>query len=311
MRRPTTRTIILTVTLSASVLLGACAIPPAPAVVATPCVIAPENVLSWAKFGTLEERPLPYAEAYSGCGKTLVYVAAEHGNDPGSETYRLVSQSFADARPDFVVLEGFPFEMGISPEALRDYAAEVAGTPGDAEPYFAVRLAQAAGVAFVGGEPTDAAVVAAATRAGMSAADVFGYYIVRLIPQWMRSETLSAADDERLDTEIRSYAAQFAEDADIDISALADVDTIDTFKAWYSAKNGLDFQTGYRPEDAWPSGALPDPRVTNRLADIVSDAREQHIVSVIAGAVEKHNTVLVVYGGSHHLVQAPAFEKAF
>jgi hypothetical protein len=145
----------------------------------------------------------------------------------------------------------------------------------------------------------------------MSPADVFGYYIVRLIPQWMRSETLSAADDEKLDTEIRAYAIQFAQDAGVDLDALAEVDTLIGFKTWYAARNGLDFQTGFRPEDAWPSGALDDQREMNRLSDIVSDARDQHIVSVIAGAVDAHDTVLVVYGGSHHLVQAPAFEKAF
>ncbi|MBU4568890.1 MAG: hypothetical protein KJ833_07990, partial [Alphaproteobacteria bacterium] len=150
-----------------------------------------------------------------------------------------------------------------------------------------------------------------AARNGMSAADVFGYYIVRLVPQWMRSETLSATDDDALDTEIRSYAPQFAKDAGIEIDALAEVGTLETFKVWYQARNGSAFETGFRPEDAWPSGALPDPRGMNRLADVVSDAREVHIVSVIAKAVEDHKTVLVVYGGSHHLVQAPAFETAF
>jgi hypothetical protein len=92
-----------------------------------------------------------------------------------------------------------------------------------------------------------------------------------------------------------------------DIAAVA---TADGFKAWYKKTNLLDFNSGYKPEDAWPVTG-PHRRPTNYLTVKMSDARDKHILNVVDAALGRHATVLVVYGFSHHDIQAPALEAAF
>jgi len=274
------------------------------------CTIDPTRVLSWSTYHTLTEPSEDtYTVEYKGCGKRLIYVAARHSNDPKSATFVAVQAALAEKGVGFVVLEGFPSNMGVNPAPLIEHSAKVASGPGDAEPYLAVRLAHAAHIDFTGGEPTDAEILAFVKTAGLTEKDLFAFYVLRQIEQWTRAERLTGAADPRLDGEIKRYAPIFARDAGVAVATFADVATLNGFKSWYQAKNGIAFDTGYKPEDAYPSG--PGSRPTNAISDKVSDARDRHIVSIVAAALQKHDTVVMVYGASHHLMEAPAFEAAF
>lgn len=282
----------------------------APASSAPSCTIDPARVLSWSKYHTLTEpSDDTYTVEYKGCSKRLIYVAAKHSNDPQSETYRAVRAALGQKGVGFVVLEGFPTQMGVNPSPLIDHSAKVADGPADAEPYLAVRLARDAKIDFSGGEPTDAEVLAFVKNASLTEKDLFAFYVLRQIEQWQRSQLITGAADPRLADEIKRYVPIFARDAGIGTDTFADVATLSGFKSWYEAKNGIAFDQGYRPEDAYPSS--PGSRATNAISDKVSDARDRHIVSVVAAALRKHDVVVIVYGASHHLMEAPAFEAAF
>lgn len=275
------------------------------------CVIDPSKALSWSQFATLTPAVEPPGmSTYDGCGKRLVYVAAVHSNDATGKTFTLVRTAFETAKPQFVVLEGFEESMGVSPAALIAHSAKVAGTPGDAEPYLSVRLAQAAGVPFIGGEPDDSDILAEVRRKGMTARDMFATYVLRQIEQWVRETKLTSHTDPKLDTLIRDYAKPFARDAKVSPAEISDIATADAFKAWYKATNGAAFDTGYKPEDAWP--ITPESnRPTNRLIVLISDARDAHILGVINRALETKPVVLVVYGASHLDIEASALAAAF
>lgn len=290
------------------VALSSCAAAPTPSPVA--CVIDEAKVMPWGQYHTLNETPFPNTFLYEGCGKRLAYVAAEHSNDANGATYAQVRAAMAKWPPGFVVLEGFPSSMGESPSALVEHSASVAGTPADAEPFEAVRLAVARGTPFTGAEPDDREILAGMQAAGLTAVDLAGFYVVRQIDQWVRSEKITDHRDPRLDALIRELAGQVARDSGI---AAADVEAVATragLVAWYERINGVPFDSAYRPEDSHPTGPVND-RPINALSDKISDIRDRHIVGVIAGALERHDTVMVVYGGSHHTIQAPALEAAF
>ena len=275
------------------------------------CRIDPSKALSWSQFAALTPAVEPPSmSTYDNCGKRLVYVAAVHSNDPAGKTFALVKTAFEKTKPQFVVLEGFEESMGVSPAALIAHSAKVAGTPGDAEPYLSVRLAQAAGVPFIGGEPDDSDILAEVRTKGMTARDMFATYVLRQIEQWVRETKLTSHRDPKLDALIRDYAKPFARDAKISLAEISDIATIDTFKAWYKATNGAAFDTAYKPEDAWP--ITPESnRPTNRLIVVISDARDKHILGVINRSLETKPVVLVVYGASHLDIEAPALEAAF
>jgi hypothetical protein len=275
-------------------------------------MVDPALVRSWAEYQRIHQtREDAYAVEYRACGKRLIYVAAHHTNDPQSITFRLVHAAFAQASPQFVIVEGFPASFGTSPERMLSYARQVAGGPADAEPYLAIRLAAEAGVGFSGGEPSDSDVLAAVRADGLSADDLFGYYVLRNIEQWRREQRIAGPhDDVALDHRIRELAPIVAYNAGVSTDSLAQVATLDGFKTWYQATNGVAFDTEYRVEDSYPTTSTTT-RATNRISDRVNDARDRYILATISAAVRGHGTVLVVYGASHLAVEAPALDSAF
>ncbi len=280
-----------------------------PAAGAPTCRIDPGLVRPWRDFHRLRQTRPPYALEYRGCGKSLVYVAAAHSNEPESATFRLVRAVFAQRPIDFAIVEGFPDGFGTSPVRMIEYARQTQDTREDGEDLLAVRLAVASGAGFSGGEPMDADVLRAVTSSGMSAADLFGFYVLRQIEQWEREGRISGPGDPGLAKQIELVAAEFETNTGVPVADLSAVATLDGWMSWYRAANGVGYEQGYRHEDAYPSGA--NTRATNRMSDEVNDARDRYVISVIARALRTHDTVLVVYGASHNVVETPALEAAY
>lgn len=275
------------------------------------CALDPADAMSWTQFDSEQQPELPYTKIYTGCSKTVIYVAAKHGNDPESKTYKLVSDAFANHPVDMLVVEGFPHDFGLSPQKMTDYANQAAGTPQDIEPLFAIRQANIYKAKFTGGEPTDKALLAMAKTQGISAQDMLAVYITRKIEQWQRSNEIKDYRDPALSEHVQEMAQYFTEQTGIDPAEVQSLSSLSGYKNWYQTTNAMDYDTHFRFEDAWPSSAIPDPRPINGLTDKLSDARETGIIQVIADMVQTHDTVLIVYGGSHEAVQAPALEAAF
>lgn len=279
------------------------------------CTIEPTRIQSWAHAPKLD-RPVPFGAEYRGCGKTLIYIAAAHTNDPRSATHRLIQSVFAAERPEVVVVEGVEARAGINPggghpRGLLETARRAAGSKADSEALLATRLAGASGAAVMGGEPSDIEVLEAVRAREFDTEDLFAFYVLRFIQQWQRQGKISGSDDPALDDEIRRYAPSFARRVQVDLDELSSVSSLQGFKAWYRSTNRMPYERGYRLEDAAPSSAAVPIRTTNLISDLVGDARERSIVSVIARAVAEYDSVVVVYGASHHPVDAPAIEAAF
>ncbi len=275
------------------------------------CDISRDGILSWRDYKASSQRQLPYSVRYEGCGKTLYYIAANHTNEPDSKTYQAIETVFKRDDVDMVIVEGFPSQSGISPTKMLTYAKSVKNNHADSEPYFSIRQATASGADFMGGEPTDSDILRAVADKGISPVDLLGFYIVRQIPQLIRSKSLSDHRDPRLENEIFNIVGSFAQSTQMPIEVFNQIDGLEPFLKWYQTTNGLDFYESFRVEDAWPASAVAEPRETNRLSDLVADARDQHIIGIIQDAVASHKTVMVVYGGSHHTVHAPALDAAF
>lgn len=275
------------------------------------CSLGAGLVHSWAKFGDLVQQDPPYLVTYEGCGKRLIYVAANHVNTPESPTYEMIRHVFENNNIDAVIVEGFPSEFGLSPINMISHAKSVDGTAADAEPYLVIREAVRNAATFQGGEPSDGTVLEYVSKRGYSPTDLLGYYIVRQIPQLIMSEAISGVDDPRLENEIFDIVGAFAQDTGKDIGALSGVDGLAPFSAWYEATNGIPLSDGYSEQDAWPATAVSEPKATNIMSDLVADARDRHIIATLNEALTENQTVLIVYGSSHHVIHAPALEAAF
>lgn len=278
----------------------------------TSCVFDKDLLLPWSSFGEVGSlRQAPYIASYSGCGKALHFVAAEHTNDPSSLTFELVERAISlGGDVGFVLIEGLPSAYGASNQQVLDFAQSADGTPADSEALFAVRKAASRDIPFQGAEPSDSAILIEADLVGISAPDLLGFYILRQIEQAVRSGQLSSHTDPRLQEVIEVLLGQLVRDTGLTKAEFAPVSKIEGFKNWYRVLNGADFESTFRFEDVYPS-TTQYSRPSNLLSDKVSDIRDRTIIAMIEDALENNSIVVVVYGASHHDIQRPVFEAAF
>ncbi|MEL7190020.1 MAG: hypothetical protein AAGK17_10750 [Pseudomonadota bacterium] len=275
------------------------------------CALEPEKLLSWKDWSEVEPPEIvPFKTVYEGCGKTVIFVAVEHSNDPASKTYALIEQALVSGQPDIVILEGFPSDFGTSPSDMVAYADSVAGTAGDFEPMYAVRIADKGNISFIGGEPSDQTILEMIAPLEISPADLFGFYVLRQIDQWLLSGEIESHKDPMIAKLISSFKDEFLASTGASPETIRAVSDFDGFKVWYATQNGLGYNEGYSAQDSWPTS--PDTnRKTNQLSDLVSDIRDLHLQKTMADALNKHDTVVVIYGFSHHVIHKPALESAF
>ncbi len=277
---------------------------------ATECQIDRDARIPWADWRQEDDAPGTAVFAYEGCGKRLVFVAAEHGNDPESDTFEAVRTAIEDT-PDLVLIEGVTAIRGENFQPLLDYAASVEGTPADNESMFSARLATANGIAVMGAEPEDREVLSYAERNGVGAVDLVGFYMLRQLPQMVRAEQIETVDGPGMETAVTQLAPYFADQIGLQAEEVESIDTLPEFQTWYAGFNDRPFDDVLSGRDSVPSSQLEDPAPSNFVSDVVADARDTFILDTIADALDDCDHVVIVYGGSHHTVQDPALRAAF
>lgn len=275
------------------------------------CSLDPQKLTGWEEWTNLPQPEKEnYTTRYQACGKHITFVAVAHSNDPKSETYDEVVAAFKGFHPEIVIAEGFPTQMGTSPREMIEYATQAKGTLGDFEALLTVRQAAGSNIAFIGGEPSDNFIVKEVMKHGVDTQNLFGYYILRQIDQWVQSGEINSFNDPKMDSLIDAYAQRFIEDTGVTEITLDKIDSLYEFAAWYRNTNKVPFSDSYRPEDVWPTS--PDTaRETNRLSDIVANARDRHLQTVMSDALSNYDRLLIVYGASHQLIHAEALEKGY
>lgn len=274
------------------------------------CAIDHDARIDWADWNRSDDAVGTATFVYTGCDKRLVFIAAEHTNDPDSETFAAIRMAVADA-PDFILIEGVPAARGVNLPALIDYANSVEGSPSDNEAMFATRLAVDRGVDVMGAEPDDTEVIAYAATQDINSLDVIGYYVLRQLPQMMQSGEVTGTDDPRLEEMIPNLVSYFAKETGLSPSDVSDIDTLPEFSVWYASLNGGPFKDSSPSYDASPSSNVPDPKPSNYISDTIADARDAFILERIETALSDYDNVLIIYGGSHQTVQDPALRAAF
>jgi hypothetical protein len=251
-------------------------------------------------------QPFPYIALHEQRGRRLGFVAADHTIDPASATMAAIRQAFEEVRPAKVIIEGFPTEMGESPGAIRDIVEEAhlpEGEPyGRGEAGYAARLAMAAGVPFIGGEPTESVQTQALLTQGFSARDIFFTDMLKLLPQSIRGGEISGPDDARFEDVFARWTVSLAIERENPPRL-----NLDDFAEWYLDQYGVD----YRIDARFEHRADPNAEgVVGRILRAQGLVRDRHLYGVIMEAVKKRERVLVVYGGTHHATLAPALTAA-
>lgn len=244
-----------------------------------------------------EPHEAPFVSVFDDGRKRLVFVSGDHGKGVGSAVARTIRQAVAQHRPQAVVVEGLESgdREGLR-RHLRQAAAFIKDAPADIpENYLAAHAGSRAGAEVLGGEPPPAAL-----RAGLSDEDFLGFLLARTIRPWREGRTLTRA-------RLLPMAERYLE-RERRVLGIEKPFGYAEFEAWYARNSGLNKPPEELDYDDVGPHAGPAPTFLQRLSLAMDKVREPAIVSVIEGALRRHDRVLVVYGSGHLVKQRGVWE---
>ena len=250
-----------------------------------------------------------FAAAYKLDRHRLVFVAAKHANRDDSLTFRLIRDAYANFQFDTVIAEGFATSRGVNPPSIFKYVAENGAKPdgfvegGETVP--TVLGAQRQKAELWGGEPDDLAVKTSVMTDGVTGADLLGFYVLRNIPQWIGERKIDHAGDPRLKPLVEAALAKSRATLQLSTNVLTGYSE---WANWYESINQRKLGAGFKTEEVGP---LADGKFgTNRIAFAISQARDSYLHKLIISHLNAGRSVLVVFGGSHLMIQRPALDYA-
>jgi len=276
---------------------------------AAPLTPAPEKLEPWTTSLRDRQPEEAFAAVYKRGSRRLVFIAAQHSNRDDSLTFRLIRDAYAGFRFDTVIAEGFATSRGANPPGLFKYAAEngpnADGFVEGGETVPTVIGAQQEKARLWGGEADDIAVKAQVLAEGLPVADLLGFYVLRNIPQWISERKIDDAADPRLKPLVETALAKNRTALQLPANVLA---SYADWAEWYVDLNGKPLGHDFKTEEAGP---LADGKFgTNRIAFAVSRARDAYLHKLVIGHLNAGESVLVVFGASHLMIQRPALDAA-
>ena len=250
----------------------------------------------------------PFLANFTKGEKSLVYVAAAHGQGPDHETVKSVRLAFLALSPQIVVIEGLEAGFGLSPKFYQDLTLreEADGFRKAGEPILAAHMAMKANVPFVGAEPGMLEIYDFLEARGYTERDVTAFTILRNIPYWVQRDNIN---DRLLDARIEEFVDRWRYYGVKNIPKHARL-TPSEFRDWFARHNA---RGGASPV-AMTSNDLSPLATSNatwfqRLAAMTGEVREHSIDIQIGRLLQQYDRVLVVYGEAHLLKSLLVFEK--
>lgn len=266
-----------------------------------------EKLAVWTQALADSQHDGPELLLFQRGDRKLAFVGAKHDSDPDSRTHRLIDSTFLVFKPRIVIIEGAPTSWGYNPTRLIEVGSQRPNAQGllpDGETVPTVRGALASGSIIIGGEPSDADVRRIVATRGVSDEDLLGFYVLRVIPQWLSQREFDDLKSTRATALIDKQLARSR--AALKLSA----DLLPDATAWRRWRLERNFGASSDRIDIEEAGPLADgPWKTSQVGAAISRARGTHLYELTKAALAKHRSVLVVFGGSHALIQLPALER--
>ncbi len=280
-----------------------------PGCVTAPLRPAPQKLEPWTMSLRERQPEDAFAAVYKRGPQRLVFVAAEHANRDDSLTFRLIRDAYAAFELDAVIAEGFPTSRGANPRSIFEYAAKTGprsdGFVEGGETVPTVVGSRRENADLWGGEPDDLHVKAAVVAQGISLTDLLGLYVLRNIPQWIGERKIAHAGDPRMKPLVEHVLATDRASLQLSPDVLAGYAD---WARWYQRLNGKPLGPDFVTEE---TGPLADGKFqTNRIAFAISRARDTYLHKLIINHLNGGESVLVVFGGSHLMIQRPALDAA-
>ena len=247
-----------------------------------------------------------FGAVYAPGRNLLVFVGAAHTEEIDSLTFRMINDAYASFDIHAVLVEGVPRSRGPNNDRLLQWVAgqsQHEGRQDGGELIPAIRGALAEGAVVWGGEPDDAQIRDALAAQGVSSEDVLGFYTLRTVPQWLNERQITSPDDAHTRTLIDAELMRNRERLGLPATMLPGYAA---WSEWYARTNGKAFGAMFELEE---TGPLADGRyASNKIAAAISRSRDAFLLDAIADRLNAGQSLLVVFGGSHLMIQRPALD---
>lgn len=280
------------------------------AAVLTACASSPQSlrldpvdVRPWSEaLGSEYPNKKSVIAHYRKGGYELIYLAAGHSNDFGSATINLVDELFSRYQFDVLLIEPIPFSSGESPKWFLEEAKSglhetfIAG----GESSLAVIYADKKKIPFYSGEPDHPDTYQRLRAKGYSDQDIISFYLVRQIPQWVRSHQ---STDHLLEQKAPAFTKQYCK-----TFAIVKCPSLEDVSAWYLKHIGHPLTVHVHNDEVAPvSGSQSLP---HRISSDVGFIRDHFTLQVIETLLLKHKRIAVIYGAGHFITLRRSFDRA-
>ncbi len=262
------------------------------------------KLLDWS-WQLQKQQPFsqPYLAEFRRGPYHLFFIASHHGNQESAPTFQLIRQALEQEPISLLIIEGVQASDGVNAASFKKYLKNNPSKDGfwlGGEMTYAVHLASAKGLPFIGAEPSEPQLLKELLAQGESVDDILGFYVVRQVPQWRRQHALESRTQKQIYDRFLDAVCQ---DFQIEPGGFDWGD----FHRWYKKRANKNFDWNSLRDDE--SAPLQNgPYYTQRIAAKVGRLRDQFIVQQISANLRTHKTVLVVYGGAHLATQRPVLE---
>jgi len=269
-------------------------------------VVTDNLIRPWSKELQKEEPyKYPFVAAYKKGEFNLRFIAAKHANNINSTTFKIIKKEIKTKPIDLIIIESIPYETGPSPQYFLDHAKKCHETNFShcSEAAYTIWLNTKKDQSpFVGGEPTDHAILQYMTKKGFKEHDIAYFYLLRKIPQLKRQGRLKVNYTEQFKQHIQRIVRRLSLNEELTLSG---------FLHWYTKH----IKKKFLIEDITTHYVAPynDQKsiFSQKISHAISLYRDKFIVNLIRKKSKKFKSILIVYGGSHHTKQKLALEYLF
>lgn len=247
------------------------------------------------------DRPytFPMAAHYKKGKLALCFIAGRHEYITGSSTHRLIDNEWESFRPKAVVLEGYTNKNEPAwNETIKNLFVERALYKRNENPLqqnearYTLLKAYENNIAIYSGETSDERKRNTIERSGYTALDYAGFiFITRL--------SCEANFIELTEANMPQVWQKLSPNPELNF---------EQFRLWHRQFMGCDFSvSAIEKNQPFPSYVLTNKK-WQKLDRMYSQLRNQSALLAIDTALNVHNCVMVVYGGSHYGCLRPALD---
>lgn len=242
-----------------------------------------------------------YVYALSEQNKKILFFGATHTHEPGHEQFDTIQKQFNSFAPEIVCVEGNPTVNERTLE-VRQKLTPLAPSnlESHGEGWYTLKLAVDAGIDFESPEPDFTEEIQHELDQGHSKQDIFTYYLYRMIDQYIRVHGVKSATacEDYLRPEMEQFISTCGWSRD-DVASYFEIIIAE-----------LDIQN----EEKYRNAVTPVPytgtvqAVTNDVARLSSQFRDEYILKRLAYLMNEYDRVFILFGSAHAVRLEPAMK---